>query len=159
MFDLEAAESLVPESFVNHVHEVVVHQVPVLVGFPVVYVDVWESVDVEIHLVVGTHPVVIYSEQGELGKYVVDCGDGHSGLTFLAYGVCDHVGRGMAELNHGFVNSQPLCRSLQRMLFQKRLELFYAVSMIFDVLARRFCQLFVLCATVNAESRILPAKI
>ena len=52
-------------------HQFVVHHILVLMVLAVVDMQVPEGVDIEIHLVVGTEPVMIYSEQCHIGKDIV----------------------------------------------------------------------------------------
>ena len=56
----------------DEIHQAVIDQIPVAVVLTVIYMDVPECVDIEIHLVVGTHAVPVYPYFGKLGEYIVD---------------------------------------------------------------------------------------
>ena len=109
----EPLESPVPELFLDDSYQLVVYDILVDMAFPVIYVHVGECVDIEIHLVVGAHPVIIDPEQRQLCKYVVYRGNGHFCLAVPADCIGYHVCRGMSQLHHRLMHRQPLCSGFQ----------------------------------------------
>lgn len=93
VLDLEALEAAFCELGGHQFQQAVVVDVLIGVVHHVVQVQVVECVDVEIHLVVQAHPVVVDAQVGELRQDVVNGCDGHlvraAGLDLLKY----HVGR------------------------------------------------------------------
>ena len=59
-----------------------------------------ESVDVEIHLVVLAHPVVVYSQKRKLGQDVIDGGDSDLRLFRRKDFRRDHVSAGVSKPKH-----------------------------------------------------------
>ena len=92
----------------DQVYKVVVQYVPIGVILLVVEMAVVECVDVEVHLVVTAHPVVIDSQEGELREDVVDRRYCHLGLSLLTDFFCHHVGAGVAEDYHSLVYGKSL---------------------------------------------------
>lgn len=97
----------------DHGYKVVVQYVPVGVVLLIVEMAVVECVDVEVHLVVAAHPVVVDSQQGKLRENVVYRCHCHLGFALLADLFRYHVGAGMAEDYHCLVNGKPLWSCLE----------------------------------------------
>ena len=87
--------------------------------------DVPERIDVEVHLVVAAHPAAVYLQVGHHREHVVHRGYRYAGTAVGCDMFRDHVGTGMAEFHHRFVDHQPLGRRLELLAFQKGLEGFY----------------------------------
>ena len=112
--DLEAAEASAFHLGLDHSGELFVDDILVDVVFCVVKMDVLERVDVEIHLVVRTHPVPVDAHQRHLAEDVVDRGDGDVGVAPVIYPFRYLVGAGMSEIEHGFMDRESLRRSFKR---------------------------------------------
>ena len=109
----------------DHLYEVIVHDVLVPVILAVVHVDVLERVYIEIHLVVRTHPVMIYAQQGEIGKYVVYGCDGNFCVAVFLDFFCDHVGGSVSQFNNILIYCYSLWGRFQGMGLENVPELLY----------------------------------
>ena len=105
---LVAFESLAAEVRFDHSCKILVQHILEDVVFPVIEVCMVEGVHIEVHLVVGTHPMVVHSQHGKLCQYVVDgC------YRYFCLALCEdffshHVGRSMSENHHGLVHGKSL---------------------------------------------------
>ena len=110
--------------------ELVVYHILKLVIDGVVQMEVLECVDVEVHLVVVAHPVMVDSQKGKLGEDVVDGCDGDLCLPGRQNLRRDHVRAGMAQSKHGLMNGQALRGDFQSVAFQQRFEFLYRGSFV-----------------------------
>ena len=125
MVDAVAAETALGQVLFDHFLQFVVYHVLVYVILAVVYVEMLESVHIEVHLVVRAQTVMVYPENGKIGKNIVDGCDRDFRAAVFLYVFRHHVCGCVPELQHGFMNREPLRRGFEGMRLKDAFELVY----------------------------------
>ena len=121
--DFESFHFALLEAALDKGHQFIVDDILETVVDGVVKMKMFESVDVEVHLVVRAEPAMVNAQISKRRESVVNRSHGDGRAVLAGFDMLyDHICTGVADAEHGFVNGNPLRSGLEVLVSQQNFE-------------------------------------